>query len=420
MAHPRGEAAIHADAEPERVSGAKETSSRRAPGRAGPRVLAAGVTIAVCAAVVAFFVGRGLRSPSQIAAASRPPSPSLITAPIHRDSTPIAALLRGTLLASAHTAVSAPSDLGGDLPVVTAAPAATGSEARNGTVLMGVAGEPVIALTGAVPAYRTMAYGDSGPDVRELQSALEALGLSVGNDPSGQYGLGTANAVAELYQDSGYTPVTAPVAISTTNSKGEPKAKREHLATVPLGQAVFLPDLPAQVTKAPRIGQRLTPTATAIELGSGQLSISLRVNSNLAGLLKVGNRGRATSDLSSAWFTGRIEHVAKVKQSLDSIAAPQYDVTFVPVKETNAARLLGQSLAVRIALHAQSTGKLVVPVAAVVTNAAGRSSVIIVRHGKQLEVAVRPIISYGGSEVITPIGNRLHAGEQVIVGTNGS
>lgn len=232
------------ETEPLSAPRSEDHGSGRPVMRTGPRVLAVVVAVAVCAAVVAFFVGRGLRSPSQIAAASRPPSPSLITAAIRRKSTPISALLRGTLLDSARVDVDAPSDLGGDLPVVTAVPAPVGTEVRNGSVLLAVAGQPVIALSGAVPAYRALAYGDSGVDVSELQSALGTLGLSVGDDHSGQFGLGTAYAVAELYHDSGYAPVTAPVALSTTVSKGRTKSTVEHLATVPLGQVVFLPASP--------------------------------------------------------------------------------------------------------------------------------------------------------------------------------
>jgi hypothetical protein len=385
---------------------------------AGPRVLGVLVGVAMIAAAVAFFVGRGFRSPAQIAAASQPPPPSVITAPVRGSSSPITTVLRGTLAESRQISVAAPSDLDGDLPVVTAAPVPAGAVAGNGTVLMGVAGQPVIALDGQVPAYRTLAYADDGVDVSQLQSALASLGISDNGDTPGHYGIGTAAAVAELYEHAGYAPVTAQAVVVTNSPAGRERSRVERLATVPLGQVVFLSDLPARVIRVPPLGARLAPGAEAVELGSGQLSIDLKVDANLASILKNGDKGRASSNLSAASFSGRIVRIAKLAEAAGSTAAPEYAITFVPTDEDDAASLAGQSLVVRVSLAARSTGNFLVPVAAVVTDASGRSSVTVVSHRKQTSVSVRPLLSDGGSEVVDPEHGRLRAGEQVMVGTD--
>lgn len=63
---------------------------------------------------------------------------------------------------------------------VTALPV-VGSEIHRGERLYAVAGEPVLLMYGAVPAYRDLAEGiDDGPDVEQLERNLAALGYEPG------------------------------------------------------------------------------------------------------------------------------------------------------------------------------------------------------------------------------------------------
>lgn len=60
---------------------------------------------------------------------------------------------------------------------------AAGTAVRSGDVLYSVEGRPVVALTGAVPAWRDLASGiDDGADVAQLEAALTALGYSDGGE----------------------------------------------------------------------------------------------------------------------------------------------------------------------------------------------------------------------------------------------
>lgn len=58
---------------------------------------------------------------------------------------------------------------------------AVGDVVRRGQEIYGIAGEPVILMYGAVPAYRTLAEGVAeGPDVEQLERNLEELGYDPG------------------------------------------------------------------------------------------------------------------------------------------------------------------------------------------------------------------------------------------------
>jgi len=53
---------------------------------------------------------------------------------------------------------------------------AAGDTISSGRQLAEIDGQPLFALTGAVPAWRDLTPGETGPDVAELQQALAALG----------------------------------------------------------------------------------------------------------------------------------------------------------------------------------------------------------------------------------------------------
>ena len=55
---------------------------------------------------------------------------------------------------------------------------AGGDEVGCGDVLYRVNDHPVLLLCGSTPAYRSLAKGDSGPDVAELNANLVDLGYA--------------------------------------------------------------------------------------------------------------------------------------------------------------------------------------------------------------------------------------------------
>lgn len=94
-------------------------------------------------------------------------------------------------------------------PIVTGRVPDVGDEIREAEPILEIVGRPVIVLEGELPMYRTLRPGVSGPDVRQLEEALDRLGLDAGTVNENYTGA-TARAVRNLYDEAGgYAPPEA-------------------------------------------------------------------------------------------------------------------------------------------------------------------------------------------------------------------
>lgn len=381
----------------------------------GGLVVGAVLALTVIVGVVAFLIGRGVSTPAQQAARAKPPAASVLTAPVVLTHARTTVVLRGTLTDGGAISVGVPGDLSGDLAVVTAVATSPGSAVNDGSLIAGVAGRPVFVMRGRIPAYSSMSYGSSGIEVSELQAGLLAAGNGVGSDTSGTYGAGTAAAVAALYQADGYAPVTQ--AGPASGSGGKHKAPPPQYATVPLGEIMFTPSLPVTVVSVAHLGQTIASGKPLAMLGSGTLTFQASTDLNTASLLRIGARGRATSDLSNGSFAIRL--TAKKPGSAPN-GGPGSQLTVTPVNQGAATPFVGQNMALHIGTGQAGGLQWVVPVSAVITNASGASSVIVVHGARQVSVPVQAGLAYAGSEVVRPIDGGLNAGDQVVIGLGGS
>ncbi|MGF1599767.1 MAG: peptidoglycan-binding protein [Acidimicrobiales bacterium] len=175
-------------------------------------ILVAVAVIAVVAGAVGWVAGQRIKSPAEIAAEQAPPEPSLITVPVELRTLSQNVVVRGTIRPSDETALQPPA-VNGET-VITRLAKEPGDEVAEGDVLMEVAGRPVIALQGELPAFRNLIPTLEGPDVRQLEEALTRLGYAPGTvDES--YTADTASAVAALYRDAGYSPPEQDEALTT-------------------------------------------------------------------------------------------------------------------------------------------------------------------------------------------------------------
>ena len=119
---------------------------------------------------------------------------------------------------------------------------AEGGIVRRGQPLFAVDGQPVTLLYGALPAWRPFVPGmTAGPDVRQLQRNLAALGFDPG-PADGVFGWSTELAVQRWQLASGETVTGA----------------------IPLGAVAFLPG-PLRVTTTPaQPGALVTPGASVV------------------------------------------------------------------------------------------------------------------------------------------------------------
>ena len=381
----------------------------------GGLMVGAVLALTVAVGVVAFLIGRGVSTPAQQAARARPPAPSVLTAPALLTHARTTVVLRGTLSDGGAITVGVPSDLSGDLAVVTAVATAPGARVDDGSLIAAVAGRPVFVMRGQIPAYSTLSYGTSGIEVSELQAGLEADGLGVGSDTAGTYGAGTAAAVAYLYERAGYAPVTAPG--PTVDSGAKHKARPTQYATVPLGEVMFTASLPVTVVSVAHLGQTIASGKPLATLGSGQLTFQAATDLNTASLLRIGATGRATSDLSDGSFAIRLS--AK-RPGAAPDGGPGSKLILTPIDPAAAAAYVGQNMALHVRTGQAGGLQWVVPVSAVITDASGASSVTVLHGSREVSVPVQAGLAFAGSEVVRPTDGGLEAGDPVVTGVAGS
>ena len=159
------------------------------------RAAVAGAVLA--AAAVAAVAAVALAGGSGGASGPEPPAKATGTGTVARRTLAERVTVEGTIGYAGETAVLA--RLSG---TVTALPA-VGDVVRRGERLYALAGEPVLLMYGAVPAYRTLAEGVSdGEDVEQLERNLAALGYEPGTVDE-DFTSSTAAAVDAWQEDVG-------------------------------------------------------------------------------------------------------------------------------------------------------------------------------------------------------------------------
>jgi multidrug efflux pump subunit AcrA (membrane-fusion protein) len=367
---------------------------------AGGRVLLWTVAAAALLAVGGLISASFIKSPAEVAASTRPPPPATLTAPVVREKLQSTLSLRGTVRASGETQVTPASEQGAVSLVITAIDTSPGAQVLDGEVLLAISGRPLYVLPGAFPAYRDMVPGDDGPDVAELQSALQGLGYSTSPDPPGVFGKGTEAAVTAFYQAIGY-----PVPRVADNPHGAPM--------VPMAEVAFVPRLPATVIAVNgRIGSLVS--APLITLASGGLQVAGQLDPSQRGLVRAGMAVVISDGLTG--FSG-VGTIASVGSTVDGAASgsPYLPVTVrsdhMPVSE------LGADVQITVATASTSGPVLAVPEAAITTNAAGATFVEVREHSGQLRrVTVRTGVTSGGMVAVTPTQGSLAIGDQVVTG----
>ena len=162
--------------------------------------------VSIVSAVAGWSVASRVESPADSIQGAQPPLPSEITVPVERQVVVSEVITRGTVRFDGLLLVPTPST-DALLPVVTLVTLQTGDELNEGSVVAEIAGRPMIAIDGQLPPYRDLTVGDLGPDVLQLELALDRLGL-LATTPDDSFDDATSQALSALYQDLGYLPPT--------------------------------------------------------------------------------------------------------------------------------------------------------------------------------------------------------------------
>jgi hypothetical protein len=173
-------------------------------GLRGPRLVLVVAGVAALSLGVGLLAGRFVVSPAQAAAEAAPPVAGPVTAPVAKRVLSNDVVLRADAVYDDAVSVRLETGEISGPAVVTGQVPAVGARLDPASVMLEIAGRPVIVLPGDLPVYRTLRAGTSGPDVLQLKAALGALGIDAGDASSDVYDAATAAGVDALYAKVGY------------------------------------------------------------------------------------------------------------------------------------------------------------------------------------------------------------------------
>jgi peptidoglycan hydrolase-like protein with peptidoglycan-binding domain len=270
---------------------------------------------------------------------------------------------------------------------------------RQGQALYEVDYRPVVLLDGSAPAARSLSQGDRGPDVRQLNADLVALGDAKGSQlspGSGVFGPATAAGVSALQ---------ARLGLPQTGS-------------LRFGEAVFLPG-PVRIT---RVSATLATDARAgaVIAQATTTTPQVVVNLDAAGqsTIKVGNKALITlpDNQTTAGVVSRIGAVTTTSNGASSSRSSGATIpVFITLSDPRLAAGLDQPpVEVQITtLTVKNT--LSVPVTALLAQAGGGYAVeTIDARGVHHTVPVK-LGFFGKVGGYAQVAGHLHAGERIVV-----
>jgi peptidoglycan hydrolase-like protein with peptidoglycan-binding domain len=279
--------------------------------------------------------------------------------------------------------------------IITALPA-EGSVVTRGQALYRVDGRPVPLLYGQLPAWRVLSVGvDDGPDVRQLEGNLVALGY----DPD-----------RAITVDDHFSWATRAAVRRWQEVIGLPET-----GAVAPGDAVWQPG-PVRVgaVKA-QVGDAARPGSPVLEVTATSRQVTIDLDASRQPYVRAGDRvdlelpgGRTT--------TGRVVSVGKVATAGQGEDGGQADPTVEVVVALDRPRATGglDQAPVDASITTQvRRGVLAVPVGALLALAEGGYAVEVERQGRRQLVGVETGLFADGQVEVS--GGGLRAGDRVVV-----
>lgn len=361
-------------------------------------VVAASGVVLLLAGLTGWYLARAFVSPEQQAALASPPPPGVVTAEV----------VVGDLVDTISVNVqidreglqAVPILPGSGLTVVTRQPLAAGDPVDAGSAVLEVNGRPAIAVPGDFPFYRDLTVGDRGPDVTQLQHALNAAGHKVAID--GRFGGGTASAVRAMYRDAGYD-------VATTEIEG-PEGELTATILMPATELVVIKALPAFLVSSPAVSESIGEESQ-FEFEQGALVGVGSVPSGFAARLEKGMRGELETNSGI------------IKVEILELGDPDEEsgearLVLTPVDAELALELLREEVLAVITLQLSAENVLIVPSRAVAPGGDGFPSVLKQEaDGVFVIVRVREISRLNGQSAVEPVTEgELVEGDNIQVG----
>jgi peptidoglycan hydrolase-like protein with peptidoglycan-binding domain len=371
--------------------------------------------VVVVAALAGWLAGHFIQSPAEAAArrSAPPASPILVAAEERLLSTDI--VTRGTArFGSAQVLVLAPSELKTGRQVVTRLPD-DATELAEGDVALTVSGRPVFLLEGGEPSYRDLGPGIVGEDVRQLEQALERLGLDPGR-VDGVYDAGTEAAVAELYARAKFEPVRATeeqlAALRPIEAELVENASAGAGVQFPADEVIFVESAPVRVTEV-QVEPGDQPGGPIMTVTDVVVAIDSSVPIEEAPLLRTGMKAVIDEPDLGIDETGVVSQVAEQPGTND---VDGFHVYFEVTVDGAPPALVGASVRITVPIESTEGPVLSVPVSAVSLAADGSSRVQRSTDAGLEFVTVEPGLSAGGFVQVTPTDGALEPGDLVVVG----
>jgi peptidoglycan hydrolase-like protein with peptidoglycan-binding domain len=296
--------------------------------------------------------------------------------------------------------------------VVTTLPD-SGAELDEGGALLTVSGRPVFLLGGDRPSYRDLGPGVQGPDVEQLEAALDRLGLRPGA-VDGRYDPATGRAVMQLYRRAGFDPVVATTgqldAVRPVEAGLVAGGRAAAGVQLPADEVVFVPAPQVRVAEVTaEVGAE--PVGPLLTVTGAQVAVDGALTLDEARLVTPGMPVTIDEPALGITASGTVEQVAD-RPGTDG--ADGFHVFFSTAVSDPPPTLVGAS--VRLTIPVSSTGQavLAVPISAVSLAPDGSSRVQRSVAGRLEFLPVQPGISGDGYVAVT--GGDLAAGDLVVIG----
>jgi membrane fusion protein, multidrug efflux system len=340
-------------------------SRRRRRGTRTAGVAAGVVVVAGAAAAATFGLGGGNETPAK--ASTTPPA----TATVTRQNLADQESQNGTL--GHGTTVTVPNKLPGTITAV----ADTGAVVNRGEALYRVDNTPVVLLYGALPAYRALAPGVEGADVKQFEQQLHDLGYT-GFTVDEEYNAATATAVKKWQKKLGLTQT----------------------GSIELGRVVYYGGPVRVESQTLTAGATAAPGGTVLTISGTDRVVTVKLAVDDRRLAQPGAKVQVELP-DSTTVDGTISKVATVVDTSGQSSTTKVEVTVALAKAPEGL----DDATVNVKFTAEERKNvLTVPVAALLALAEGGYGVQVVHDGQTHLVAVKTGLFSGGRVEVSGAG----------------
>jgi len=264
-----------------------------------------------------------------------------------------------------------------------------GEAFSRGQVVYRVSDDPVILLYGSTPVYRSLHEGDTGPDVRELNANLVALGYATSSD---YFSYETAYALERLQYKLG----------------------EQQTGSLTEGQAVVLPGQIRISTVSATLGTNAAPGSPIMQASSTSREVVVELDAAEQTEVTVGERVQITLPDGQA-TPGTVSGIGTVASSSGSSGSGATLPVYITLKHPKAAGTLDQAPVTVEITTAAVKHAVIVPIDALLALSGGGYAVEIVGAQRVHHLAAVTLGTFDDADGTVQVTGRVQAGERIVV-----